>query len=137
MCMYLSKMDFRPLLLVITGYFLLGRSAIETTILRTPGLLYQETEDGAISNLYNLKIINKTHESMPVSLRLKSPKGKIRIVGGPLVVPKNGLYESAFFVDIPAEQIKFSRIPLNIEIFSGEELLEEIKTSFIGPENMK
>jgi len=125
------------LLIFITGFFLFNRAAVETTILRTPGLLYQETENGAISNLYNLKIINKTYEVKSIKLRLKSPEGKIRVVGGPLLVPESGMFESAFFVDIPARNIKFSRIPLYIEIFSDDELLDEIRTSFIGPENKK
>ena len=125
------------LLLFITGFFLFNRAAVETTILRTPGLLYQETENGGISNLYNLKIINKTYEVKPIELRLKSPQGEIKVVGGPLLVPESGMLESAFFVEIPARNIKFPRILLYIEIFSGDELLDEIRTSFIGPERKK
>ncbi len=125
------------LLLFITGFFLFNRAAVETTILRTPGLLYQETENGGISNLYNLKIINKTYEVKPIELRLKSPQGEIKVVGGPLQVPESGMLESAFFVEIPARNIKFPRILLYIEIFSGDELLDEIRTSFIGPERKK
>jgi cytochrome c oxidase accessory protein FixG len=122
-------------LLIVTGSFLLGRTDVETTILRTPGLLYQETVKGSISNLYNLKIINKTQESIPVELKLKSPNGSIRLVGGGINVPKNGIFESAFFIDIPVKQIKFSPIPVYIEIFSENELLEEIRTSFVGPQS--
>jgi polyferredoxin len=121
------------ILIFVTAFFLFNRSDVETTILRTPGLLYQETETGDISNLYNLKIINKTHESKSIRLLLKSPKGVIKIVGGPLLVPDSGMFESAFFVEIPAENIKFSPIPLYIEIFSGNDLLDEVRTSFIGP----
>ena len=79
-------------LLIVTIFFLFGRSPVETTILRTPGLLYQETDDGNIANLYNLKIINKTHESQTIELRLKSPKGTIRMVGGDLVIPEGSLF---------------------------------------------
>jgi cytochrome c oxidase accessory protein FixG len=120
-------------LLIVTIFFLFGRSPVETTILRTPGLLYQETDDGNIANLYNLKIINKTHERQTIELRLKSPKGTIRMVGGDLVIPEGSLFESAFFVEIPAENIHSARLPIYIEIFSGQELLEEIRSSFIGP----
>ena len=120
-------------LLIVTNFFLFGRSPVETTILRTPGLLYQETDDGNIANLYNLKIINKTHERQTIELRLKSPKGTIRMVGGDLVIPEGSLFESAFFVEIPAKNILSARLPIYIEIFSGQELLEEIRSSFIGP----
>jgi len=123
------------ILVIVTGIFLFNRTDVETTILRTPGLLYQETEKGNISNLYNLKIINKTQESKSIRLNLKSPVGQIKIIGGPLLVPESGMFESAFFVEIPANNIKFLTIPLYIEIFSGDELLDEVRTSFMGPAN--
>jgi polyferredoxin len=121
-------------LLIVTNIFLFGRSPVETTILRTPGLLYQETDSGNITNLYNIKIINKTQKSQAIELKLKSPKGTIRMVGGELVVPEQGLFESAFFVDIPITNIYMARLPIYIEVYSGEELLEEIRSSFIGPD---
>ena len=124
-------------LLIVTNIFLFGRSPVETTILRTPGLLYQETDGGNIANLYNLKIVNKTHESRLIELRLKSPKGTIRMVGGDLIVPEGGLFESAFFVEIPSKNLFVARQSIVIEVFSGQELLDEIKSSFIGPEPEK
>lgn len=122
------------LLLIMTNIFLFGRSPLETTILRTPGLLYEETDDGNIANLYNLKIVNKTHESRTVELRLKSPKGTIKVVGGNLVIPEGSLFESAFFVEIPLKNIFVARQSIYIDIFSNNELIEEIRSSFIGPE---
>jgi cytochrome c oxidase accessory protein FixG len=124
-------------LLIVTNVFLFGRSPVETTILRTPGLLYQETDGGNIANLYNLKIINKTHEIQTIELRLRSPKGTIKLVGGDLVVPEGGLFESAFFVEIPVENIFVARQSIYIEVFSGVEFLEEIRSSFVGPQPEK
>jgi cytochrome c oxidase accessory protein FixG len=125
------------ILLIVTNIFLFGRSPVETTILRTPGLLYQETDTGNITNLYNIKIVNKTQDSQLIELKLKSPKGSIKIIGGDMVVPEQGLFESAFFVEIPAENIFMARLPVIIEVYSGKELIEEIRSSFIGPEPEK
>jgi cytochrome c oxidase accessory protein FixG len=122
------------LLLVLTTVLFVNRSPIETTILRTPGLLYQETENGFISNLYNLKVLNKTSESKTIRLVLKSPQGRIKMVGGNLTVLIGGIFESAFFVEIPLDNIQFVRTPINIEIYGDEELLDDIRTSFIGPD---
>ncbi len=57
------------------------RSPIEATILRAPGMLYQEPEPGKISNLYNIKLVNKTNQDLPVDLRLLSHQGEIKIIG--------------------------------------------------------
>jgi cytochrome c oxidase accessory protein FixG len=120
-------------LLIVTTFFLFGRSPVETTILRTPGLLYQETDGGNIANLYNLKIVNKTHDDRAIELKLKSPKGTIKLVGGDLLVPAGGLFESAFFVEIPVEHIFVAQQSIYIDVFSGSELIDEIRSSFIGP----
>jgi cytochrome c oxidase accessory protein FixG len=122
------------ILLIVTNYFLFGRSPVETMILRVPGLLYQETDNGNIANLYNIKIVNKTHESQAIKLRLKSPTGTIRLVSGDLIVPEQGLFESAFFVDIPKTNIYMARLPVYIDVFAGEKLIQEIRSSFIGPD---
>jgi cytochrome c oxidase accessory protein FixG len=142
-----KKLSFSPriagysiilsILLIITTLFLANRTEIEMTILRTPGLLYQETDDHYISNLYNIKVVNKTQSEKLLELKLKSPQGRIKLIGGPLLVPGDHLFESAFFIEIPARMIKFSHIPIYLEIFSGRELLNEMRTSFIGPETGK
>ena len=125
------------ILLVVTNIFLFGRSPVETTILRTPGLLYQETENGNIANLYNIKIVNKTQDDQIIELKLKSPKGMIKIIGGDIIVPEQGLFESAFFIEIPPENLFMSRLPVYLEIYSGKELIEEIRSSFLGPDPEK
>jgi cytochrome c oxidase accessory protein FixG len=121
-------------LLVLTSFLIMTRNAIEVTILRTPGVLYQETEEDKISNLYNIKIINKSSNPKTIQLKLKSPSGLIKIVGGDLIVPKNNLAQSAFLVELDKHKIRFVNTPLYIEVYSDEELLEEIQTSFIGPD---
>jgi cytochrome c oxidase accessory protein FixG len=121
------------ILMVVTSVLLFGRTSVETTILRTPGLLYQETENGNIANLYNIKIVNKTQEQQFIELKLKSPNGMIKVLGGDIVVPEQGLFESAFFVEIPKENVFMTRLPVYIEVYSGDELIEEIRSSFIGP----
>jgi cytochrome c oxidase accessory protein FixG len=120
-------------LLIVTATFLFMRSPVETTILRTPGLLFQETPEGNISNLYNLKVINKTYREKPIRLKLRSPQGRIKMVGGELIVPDGGLTETAFFVEIPIKNLIFVNTPIEIEIYSGQKLLDHIRTSFLGP----
>jgi len=121
------------ILMVVTSVLLFGRTSVETTILRTPGLLYQETENGNIANLFNIKIVNKTQEQQLLELKLKSPNGLIKVLGGDIIVPEQGLFESAFFIEIPKKNVFMARLPVYIEVYSGDELIEEIRSSFIGP----
>lgn len=121
-------------LVVSTALLIMTRNSIEVTILRTPGVLYQETDEGKISNLYNIKIINKSSNPTTLQLKLKSPPGLIKMVGGDLIVAKNNLAQSAFLVELDKRTIRFVNTPIYIEVYLGEELLEQIKTSFIGPD---
>jgi cytochrome c oxidase accessory protein FixG len=119
---------------VLTSFLIITRRDVEATILRTPGVLYQETNEGKISNLYNIKIINKSSNPRTIRLKLKSPSGSIKMVGGDLIVPKNNLAQSAFLVELDTPTIRLVNTPVHIEVYSDEELLEQIKTSFIGPD---
>ncbi len=122
------------MLLTLSTVLLTGRVPLDITILRTPGMMYQETEDGFLTNLYNLKIINKTSADKKIDLRLKSPSGRIKLIGGIPNIPENGVFQSAFFVEIPVEKIRFVRTPIVLDIYSEDQLIDEITTSFIGPD---
>ena len=123
------------ILVSILSFLLTTRTDIETTILRTPGMRYQQTEEGTIRNLYTVKLVNKTFDSREVSFRLKSPSsGSIAMVGPVPVVKPEGVAESVFFVDIPPERLFSRYTSLMIEVVSGGEVIEEIRTSFMGPD---
>jgi len=122
-------------ILLALGVLFLNRNDIETTILRTPGVLFQQLPNGDISNLYSVKIVNKTFDELPVQLQLKNISGNIRIVGSDLVVPPDGLTETAFFVEIPRDQITTSNTHITIRVMSNGKEVDEVKTAFIGPGN--
>ena len=69
------------LLISVLSLLLANRKLIEVTIFRTPGTLYQEMIDGHITNMYNIKVVNKSYEKQEIYLNLISPSsGEIRIV---------------------------------------------------------
>ena len=114
-------------------YTLLSRPVIETTIIRTPGLLYQENPDQTISNLYNLKIINKTHDKMELEVRLISHDGEIRMAGSRIVVDDQDKFESTLILYIPGDQLSSDKTQVEFGIYRNNELIERYKTSFLGP----
>jgi polyferredoxin len=123
-------------LLLVLLIMLFTRSDIETTILRMPGMLYQETNQGTITNLYNIKIVNKTFEKLPIQFKLKQPQGKINMIGGNMMIPASKLAEAAFFVEIDKKNIFATSIPIVIGVYSENKILEEVNTTFLGP-NLK
>ena len=126
-------------LLGVLSYLLISRSDVEATVLRVPGQLFQKTPEGAISNLYNIQIINKTFDDISLNISvLDQPNATITKVGGESVmVPSNGVAEGVYFVEIPENEIAGTKTSIFLGIYRGQELLEKIKTNFLGPVKVK
>jgi len=122
-------------LVALQVYLLTTREPVETTVVRVPGMLYQEQENNRISNLYNIQFVNKTFEEITLDVRLKDyTNGEIKRVGGePLVVPSNEFVEGVFFIELPKEVINKTKTNLVIEVLVGNETIDEVKTNFLGP----
>ena len=126
------------LLLGILITLLFTRNDVATTILRTPGLLFQEQPNNYISNLYNIKMVNKTHQKLPVILKLESDEGKIQMVGNQIInVDKESFASSEFFVYIKRELIKKRKTKIKIGLYAKDRKIETVELSFLGPVTLK
>jgi cytochrome c oxidase accessory protein FixG len=128
--------SYTAILILLVGFLialLTTRNDIAVTVLRTPGLLFQNQGKDSVSNLYNIKILNKTLESIPVELRMESGIGKIKLVGKPLRLMPDSKTESEFFIILPKTAIQQRKTILIVEMYSKGKKLQKIKTSFLGP----
>jgi polyferredoxin len=123
-------------LLSLQGFLLINRSQVEATVLRIPGMLYQEQPGNRVSNLYNVQLLNKTTEPMTITLQLKKgQEGEIKVVGEKIVVQASSSAEVVCFVELPKSTITAAKTPLQIEIYSNGKLVDKAKTNFLGPVN--
>lgn len=122
-------------ILGLLGFLLTTRSDVEATMMRVPGMLYQEKENGLISNLYNIQFVNKTYDDIAIEVRLKDAKGGVisRVGGEAIVIPAASNLESVYFIDLPREQVTETSNALVVQLYRDGELLDEIKTNFVGP----
>lgn len=123
------------ILLAVITYSFTSRQSIEATILRAPGMLFQEPEPGKISNLYNIKLVNKTNEDLPVEIKLLSHTGTVNIIGGEILVKEQTVGESVFFAILDKADVTSDKIPVKFGVFSNGRLIDEITVSFVGPNN--
>jgi cytochrome c oxidase accessory protein FixG len=124
------------LLTLLTG-LLVTRSDFELSIFRTPGIMFQEQPNNKISNLYDLKIINKTFETLPAKLELQNIEGEIKIIGSDLIVEPQGVEEAKFLVILDKDKIKVMNTPIEIAVTKENEIIDVIKTSFLGKVSKK
>jgi cytochrome c oxidase accessory protein FixG len=122
-------------LLSVLGYLLATRGIIETTILRAAGLTYQQNKDDSISNLYNVQIVNKSYEKMPITFRVKNANGRIQLIGEPITIAPEEVGESSFFVAFPKHVLHESNVAVAIEVVSKGKVIDLVHTTFLTPIN--
>ena len=99
-------------------------------------MLYQNTDDGKISNLYNFQVINKTRlDYEDVRFEMVSPEGNIEIVGEIPTMKANSVLEGAFFIKIEKEDLTSRKTRVKVNVFINDELMDDATTTFLGPNN--
>jgi polyferredoxin len=111
-----------------------SRTTVETLLLRTPGLLYQEVDENTLSNLYNYQIMNKTSDTLSIQLVLPEKwGGRIKWVGEPPRVLPNSQAEGAVFIELPKDQLDGRKNKLRLRVTDGEKEIGTTKTNFLAP----
>jgi cytochrome c oxidase accessory protein FixG len=120
----------------IFGFLMTQREDVESLVLRVPGQLYQKNDDGTISNLYNIQLVNKTFDSKNIELKLKTrfPGAKMEMVGGEnMKLPPQESLGGVFFVKIPFDELKTMKSNIIIEVYSNGEMISHESSTFISP----
>lgn len=109
------------------------RSDVDATLLRAPGTMFQSTPDGQISNLYLLKLTNKTHREKRVELKLENLSGKLTVLGGQLNLPAEEQTEASVLIEVTASQLNARNTPVSVGIYADGRKIDTVKTTLLGP----
>ncbi|MBI1341999.1 MAG: cytochrome c oxidase accessory protein CcoG [Terrimonas sp.] len=121
------------LLIGVLAFLIITRDDVDARILRTAGQMFQTDQNGRVINLYNIKLANKTHKDIPMTLRLENIKGEITVVGNDLTVPKESYFQATFFVKIDRQLITRRKTAVVMGIYQGDKKIKTIHTTFLGP----
>lgn len=122
------------LLLAVLSVILLTRKDVDATVIRTAGMLYQERGTDSISNLYNIRMVNKTTQDLNIEIRLVDAQGRIQMAGNPIIkMAKEAQAAGTFFVVLPKENIKQRKTMIRLAIFENGKEITITKTNFLGP----
>lgn len=131
---------YMVVLLILLGVLtalLVTRKDVQTTVMRAQGMLYQQQGPDSISNIYNVKLINKTRNTIPVQLKLEDGDihGQIRVVGKELKVHPESVGDGVFFLVVPKKELTHRKNTVRIGVYSGDRRIDVIKTNFMAPTN--
>jgi cytochrome c oxidase accessory protein FixG len=118
-------------LVTIVGYLLATRTEVDTTVLRTPGMFYQEQPDGRVSNIYDVKVLNKTFGTLPVTISVEGLAADLRMIGGPLEAGPQGIAEGKAMLILDRTALTAMSTP--IAVTSGGRRVGTVQTTFLGP----
>lgn len=123
------------LLLTLLTALLLTRKDIDATIIRTAGMLYQERGADSITNLYSVKMINKTSKDVFLQVLVSGKiAGRIEMIGASLLhVKKEAQGAGTFFIVLPKRVIRNRKTELSISLLEDGKEVGGGKTTFLGP----
>ena len=124
------------LLLLLGGlaYLLLARRPFESTLLRAPGLTYQQRPGRQVSNLYNLEVLNKTFDDAHLSVRPLDAGTRIEFVGSPPdSVAAGEAVKMPLFLILPASKITSTKTEVHLQVLRNGQPVQNLKTNFMGP----
>lgn len=122
------------ILVLLLASLLMTRKDVDATVMRTPGMLYQERGKDSVSNLYNIKLANKTLEEVPLTVRIEHGAGNVQIVGGNHInVQAEGQGSGSFFVVLPRTDIHERKKVIELGLYHGNTRIDIVKTNFLGP----
>lgn len=123
------------LLILTTGFSLMifNRSIIGGSLLRAKGSTYQLRDDGTVSNLYNLELLNKSGRDINFELKPKDDKLKIQLVNSIHQLKKDNSAKMSFFIIGDKKDIEKYKTDIKVMIISDDEIIETLKTTFISP----
>lgn len=123
------------ILITLLVVFISGRSDVEATVLRVPGMMFQKLEDGQIQNIYNVQFLNKTADELAFEVRVKDmPEASIQRAGeGEVVLPPKSKVDGVYIIKIPESSLSGRSTTIKLEMVSGDVVIDEMETNFLGP----
>jgi cytochrome c oxidase accessory protein FixG len=124
------------LLLALIGVLLglmLTRKDFETEIMRQRGSTYTITDDGMITNIFEISILNKTHINYVINLNCPDKKVVIERIGKKMNLNSGKQLKERFLIKVPNSILENGFKKITIEIYGNHKLIEKKKTKIIGP----
>jgi cytochrome c oxidase accessory protein FixG len=121
------------ILLILLTCFLVSRKIFDATVLRVPGQIAQEQSVGKLSNLYRIKITNKTNNKLPYELLSTSPGVTIQKIGKSIdSLPGRQMQEEMFFLITDEKNIKKRKQVFELILKSDKKEIDRLNAIFIS-----
>lgn len=119
--------------LVITmTTLLITRNDFQTKITRQRGTTFQITNDGEVSNIFEIYLLNKTRKAYNIHLELEGIDGTIETATKKLYLKPEKELKERLIVKIPFNKVH-ERDIIYVNVYGNGKRIQRVKTKFIGP----
>lgn len=119
-------------LLLVFSSMVYRRQAIQTTVLRASGTLYQRDKNGNVSNLYQAELINKTNKDLSFDIKPTNPKDRLNFVIAAKKLPKEGTVQLTFFLIRNEKDVTAYKSEVEFEVWVEGKVWSTAKTTFFA-----
>jgi cytochrome c oxidase accessory protein FixG len=110
------------------------RDDLEATITRFPGMTFQERQDGKVSNLYNITLINKTFKPKQVGIQSLVEGIQVEIIGDQnWILEPQTKFEGRFFLVQNQDEVITPQQKVRLVLSADNEAFDDIETNFMAP----
>jgi cytochrome c oxidase accessory protein FixG len=120
-------------LMAVLMTLLVTRQDFETEIMRQRGSTYTLTSDGLVTNIFDISILNKTHQDFKLYLTTDEPEVIIVPIDKDIILKSDKHLEERILIKAPNRILKEGVLRIKIKIFGNGKLIETKKTKIIGP----
>jgi len=120
-------------LMVTLSILLITRKDFETNVIRQRGSTYQITDEGRISNIYEVNILNKTKHDYKIVLKSDDKTVEVIPVKEKMVLLGGKSMKERILVKLDNNQLTNGLKKIEIKVYGNGEHIQTIKTKFIGP----
>lgn len=121
-------------LMGVFSWMIFSRAEVDGTMLRAKGSTYQLRDDGTVTNLYSLELINKKQEDLQFTLVPEDQNLSIQLINQIGEVKGGTSVQLSFFLIAPQGALSDYKNDIRVQVVSEEgQVVETLKSTFISP----
>jgi cytochrome c oxidase accessory protein FixG len=121
------------ILVIVLGITVSKRTSVDVSINRMQGTMCQEIDINNVSNIYTVKLINKSNKLKNISFKLIDiPNGDLQFTTDISQLEAGAAIESVLMLKLPKTLLKGRSTDLEIGVYDSKTLLSTYTINFIG-----
>ncbi len=120
-------------MILTLSILLITRKDFETNIIRQRGTTYQTSDDGSISNIFEVNLLNKTKTNYVITFKSVESHVKIEQVSKKIILKGGKQIKERLLIKMKNGYLDDGLKKIEVEVYGNGKLIQTIQTKFIGP----